>query len=1094
MFGGGGHRDPGNILTVRAGRWCCVAGAGIGALGLVAWLSGFGALTGVIPGQGPMMPTTALCLLLIGGGAALRAPENLGRPRKAMSVLAALVVLFVGVATVADYLLAIDLSIDRALFHIDVAPYPGRSAALAAVALTLLSSGLIVFDTRPAAVVRPSECLILLGGLTAFSALIAFAFGGGPLLRLRRMPVLGVPLPTAVALLLISLGMLLERSRGGLMSVAASSGPGGVLLRRLAIPALIAPAMLGIAVTRIATAIGAGEPSFQVALLAGSTSIVGLIPLTLVAAALNRAHRALEENHARTRDLVELAPDGIFLGDLEGRCTDANGAGCRMLGYTREELIGKCIADVIAPDEIERLSQTKNALLEGATEVGEWHLRRKDGIYVPVEVSTTLLPHGRWQGFVRDTSERTRAREELRESRERLELAVAGADLGAWDWNIASGEVVFSARWAEMRGFRLDEVRANVDAWIAGIHPDDWPHVKKSLDDHLRGATPVYEAEMRVRTKSGAWIWILDRGKVFACDERGGPVRMAGTELDITARKSAEAALRLAEAKSSGILAMSADAIISIDTDLRITMFNDAAERTFGYSKAEAIGASLEMLFPERLRARHRQFIERFAAGPPVTRPMAPKGIKTCGLRRNGQEFPLDAAISKLTVEDTIILTIALRDTTDRERSEWEQQLLVEIGLVLAGTLDYEGTLARVAQLMVRELADFCIVDSVDGGGKIERLDVACRDRERDETCDALRRGPPDRNPSELFDAPFRRMEPLLIEEVTPAILSSWAQDGEELRTLRAVAPFSVIAVPLVARGKLLGVLKLLASTRHHKYGPADLRIAQEVARRAALSIDNARLYQTAMRASREREDMLGVVAHDLRNPLGAISMNLGLLRRREAESAPGCLGPVDRIERAATRMERQIGDLLDVARLEAGHLSIEPKWLRTIRILVEIQDAHMPHAASASCTLQTKVEPDVPDVWADSDRVFEIFDNLIGNALKFTGPGGHVTIGAAPLNGQVMFFVGDTGPGMSAEEASHLFDRFWQARKADRRGAGLGLTIVKGLVETHGGRIWVESAPKRGTTVFFTLPVATPALDSSAAAQPSHDGSGSLP
>jgi PAS domain S-box-containing protein len=749
------------------------------------------------------------------------------------------------------------------------------------------------------------------------------------------------------------------------MSVVASRGTGGVLLRRLVIPALLLPPLLGIAVTRIATALGAGEPSFQVAILAAATSVVSLVLLALVASPLNRAHIALEESHARTRELVE-----------------------------------------------------------------------------------------------------------------RFELALEGAGLGTWDWNVVSGEVVFNARWAEMRGFRPDEVPGHVDTWIEGIHPEDWPEVKKQLDGYFRGELPGYQAEMRVRTKSGQWIWILDRGKVFTRDERGQPTRMAGTELDVTARKNAEAALRSAEAKSSGIISMSADAVISIDIDRRITMFNEAAQRIFGYSQAEAIGATLDMLIPERFRAQHRQYIERLAAGPDVTQPMGPEGVPLAGLRKNGQEFPIEASTSKLTVEGTTILNVDLRDVTRQKRHEWEQRFRVEIGLALATSLDYEQTLAQVAQLVARELADFCIVDTVDESGKIQRLDVACRDPASEWLGDALRRGPPNGKPAELFSATFHAKGPTLIEQVTPEILSAWARDEEELRTLRAVAPISVIAVPVVARERLLGVLKLFSSTPSRRYTPADVRVAEEVARQAALAIDNARLYQAATYAIRERDDVLGMVAHDLRNPLGAILMNVQLLRRREVEAAAGSARPVDAIERAASRMNRLIADLMDIARVEAGRFAIEPGRIPTERLVADALDAHRLQAASTSCTLHAELAPDLPDLWADRERLLQIFENLIGNALKFVDPGGEVSIGATPRNGELVLWVRDTGRGMSADELSHPFDRFWQARKSDRRGAGLGLPIVKALVEAHGGRIWVESTPGRGTTVFFTLPAATHPAD----------------
>ena len=217
---------------------------------------------------------------------------------------------------------------------------------------------------------------------------------------------------------------------------------------------------------------------------------------------------------------------------------------------------------------------------------------------------------------MRDISERKRAEERIRQSQERFELALKGGDLAAWDWDVRSGEVTFAARWAEMRGFRPDEIEPHVESWLSGLHPDDLPHVQKVLADHFHGLIPEYESEHRVRTKSGEWIWVLDRGRVFARDARGEPTRMVGTELDITGRKRAAEALRLSEAKFSGMFSISADAIIAIDESRRITAFNTGAEKIFGYSKEEVLGAPLDILIPERFRATHRQHVDGFAARP----------------------------------------------------------------------------------------------------------------------------------------------------------------------------------------------------------------------------------------------------------------------------------------------------------------------------------------------------------------------------------------------------------------------------------------------------------------------------------------------
>jgi PAS domain S-box-containing protein len=894
----------------QAGRMLTLLGAGLGAMGLVGWLIGEPFLTTLVAGQPAMKANTALGLVLVGVSAALR--YRVGAKLRRLAEAAAVVALAIALGTVAEYALQLDLGIDRLLVADPTGPFPGRPSPPTAVALGLLAAALLVFDTRLASRWRPSEWLALLAGFTSFVALLGFVFGAGPLYRLASAPVTGVALPAAVSLLLITIGMLLERPSAGVMRAVGSSSPGGTLLRHFIPAGLLAPIVLKLLVTSLLQGLGVHDESLIFAVMVAATSVLALLVLGLTAARLTREHEALVASRARVSSLVEQAPDGIFVADLEGRYREVNDAACRMLGFGRDELIGKTIVDLIPPGDVGRLWKEQQEMLTGSPQMGEWTLRRKDGALLPVEVSASILPDGRWQATARDISERKRSHEKLREVQERLDLALRGADLGTWDWNIQSGGVTFNSRWAEMRGFRLDEILPHVDTFISSMHPEDRPRVQQALDAHFQGHTAGYEAEFRARTRSGEWIWILDRGKVFERDGSGLPIRMAGIELDITPRKRAEEELRIAETKSSGILSVSADAIISIDEAQRITLFNEGAEAIFGYSRAEILGAPLETLLPQRFAATHRGFLERFAAGSAVARRMGGRQTPIFGRRKNGEEFPADAAISKLEVAGRRILTVALRDVTEERRLE------------------------------------------------------------------------------------------------------------EELR-----------------------------------------------------------------RAIRSRDDVLGVVAHDLRSPLSSIIIQATRMHRRGPEPDRRSRKPAEAIERAANRMNRLIQDLLDITRMEASRLSIEQAPLHAEQLVSEAVEAQRLAADAEALELRLELPHALPDVFADRDRLLQIFENLIGNALKFTPAGGRITVGAAPRDADVVFWVADTGRGVSAEQLPHLFDRFWQARGADRRGAGLGLPIVKGLVEAHGGRIWAESTPGQGSTFFFTLPLspqAGAALDEPAA------------
>lgn len=421
-----------------------------------------------------------------------------------------------------------------------------------------------------------------------------------------------------------------------------------------------------------------------------------------------------------------------------------------------------------------------------------------------------------------------------------------------------------------------------------------------------------------------------------------------------------------------------------------------------------------------------------------------------------------------------------IEDISERKRFDREQRLLAEVGVALAASLDYEHTLTTVADLAIEDFADWCMVEVTEASGDLRRLKVVSADPAKANVAGRLESFPLDRGRPYLTRQVVEKHEALLLRQVTDEDVEAVAQSPEHLESLRAVEATSLLSVPMLLRGSLLGTLTFVSTKPNRLYGTEDLRLARALAERAAMAIENALLYGQALYATGLRDQVLGVVAHDLRNPLSTIALHASALSRPTPR--PERRNPRHReaIERATRRMTRLIQDLLDVAVLEAGQLKIERAPLAPGELLSEAVEMQHALAMAASIELHVQLAPEVPRILGDHDRLLQVFENLIGNALKFTEQGGRIVVGAARGESEALFWVADTGRGMSADELAHVFDRFWQASaRSGRLGAGLGLPITKGIVEAHGGRIWAESAPGQGSTFFFSIPIGASANES---------------
>lgn len=405
----------------------------------------------------------------------------------------------------------------------------------------------------------------------------------------------------------------------------------------------------------------------------------------------------------------------------------------------------------------------------------------------------------------------------------------------------------------------------------------------------------------------------------------------------------------------------------------------------------------------------------------------------------------------------------------EAEAARQRATFLAEASALLSSSLDWEATLASVARLAVPAVADWCAVEDAEGiaaGGPplaVAHVDAARLER----ALEYRRRWPPGAGAPMGAPAVIRTGRSELYEEVGDALLQAAMGDPEQLRFAQELGMTSAMVVPLSARGRTLGAVTFIAAGSGRRYGPADLAMAEELARRAGMAVDNARLFNEAQRAVRARDEVLAVVSHDLKNPLESVLLSASMLLR--APRPDQVRRYAETVQRSAARMDRLIRELLDLSRMDAGHFTVELRPERLDALIDEALAVLAPVADERGVTLDTASGPLPGAVPCDRERILQVLSNLVGNALSFSPRGGRVAVTLALGEREAQVAVSDHGPGIAPEDLPHVFDRFW---KSHSRGTGLGLAIVKGIVDAHGGQVRVESRLGEGSTFAFTLPL----------------------
>jgi signal transduction histidine kinase/PAS domain-containing protein len=441
---------------------------------------------------------------------------------------------------------------------------------------------------------------------------------------------------------------------------------------------------------------------------------------------------------------------------------------------------------------------------------------------------------------------------------------------------------------------------------------------------------------------------------------------------------------------------------------------------------------------------------------------------------------PIRAADARIVGGVSTFVDVTEKRLTERQlkttaehaqRAATFQRTVAEASQRLAEAFEEGDVVGSIIRLALPRLADWCFVHELAEDGQLRLLEFAHIDPMKTFLLrDLLQNRPNWGEPGPDTREALKDQKSRIYPDVTEELIRERVVNHEQWELVRQLGLVSMMILPLVARGRTVGVIRFGSAESRRRFTPDDLMLAEELARHSAYAIDNARLYRKTREAVQQREDLMAIISHDLRNPLNVVVLSARQLTS-EASQGAGCKN-ADIILRAASRMQNLVRNLMDFAAVGAGQLlSIERKEVDVEPVIVEVLSSFDKPSRDAGVALLREVEADLPHVSCDPDRFIQVLENLVSNALKVTPSGGTVTIRAARDDNYIRFSVADTGPGIPTEELPHLFERYFRGRFKAGKGLGLGLPIAKALVEGHGGRIWAESEPGRGSVFHFTLP-----------------------
>ncbi|MBD2312784.1 PAS domain S-box protein [Desertifilum sp. FACHB-1129] len=804
-----------------------------------------------------------------------------------------------------------------------------------------------------------------------------------------------------------------------------------------------------------------------------------------------RAEEALRISDERFRLATRAVMGVVYDWDLQANTIYRSEGLSNLLGLHPQELAHhrESWLDRVHPEDIPQLQEMLLSLQDNKRDryESEYRIRHRDGRWIDVWDRGYLIRdrQGRLIRVVGSTvditerkqaeAEKQRLLDQIRTERELLETVLQQMPAGVIIAEAPSGKLLLgNAQVAEIWGtsFRQAETIDQYQGY-SGFHedgrpyrPEEWPLARAVS----RGEVVVDEEIGFLRGDGTRGTMLVNATPVR--DRQGNITAGVVTFNDISDRTSAVAALQESEARFRGVVESEMVGILFWESEGDLLDANTVALQLLGYDRAEiqARQVSWRAITPTEYHSLDEAMLAQILSTgscPPFEKEF---------IRKDGSRIPILLGCALLPGYRDRGVAFLL-DMTERKAAEMAQKLLSESSAVLVRSLDYQNTLADIARLIVPTLADFCYMDVVGTDGQVQRIAWQHRNPLWQDRFELIQQFVPSQ---ELQAHPITKVlksgKTKLVTRIEDEWIQAIASSPEHLEFMRQSQLQSLITVPLIARTRTLGTLTLCTTAESGRfYQNSDLLLAEELAYRIALAIDNSQLYQQAQEANRIKDEFLAVLSHELRSPLNPIlGWSKLLLTRKFDEQARR--RALETIERNAKLQTQLIEDLLDVSRILRGKMVLTTSAVDLKTTIEAALDTVQLAAGVKSLQIHTALDPDVGLVSGDANRLQQIVWNLLSNAVKFTPDRGSIEVRLEKVDNCAQIQVQDTGKGIKPEFLPHVFEYFRQADSTTTRkfgGLGLGLAIVRNLVELHGGSIFADSLGEGlGATFTVRLPL----------------------